>query len=85
MFDEAVRMFYTKWCESENYKEQSCAENDIYDTHVDEIRCIIGKPAYHNISDGISGLAVEAEYAGFEAGLKYGLLFMQGAQKGGAA
>lgn len=84
MFDEAVRMFYVKWNESNGYKEQSSLENEIWDMRSEEIRRITGEEVYHNLSDEIVNLACEAEYAGFEAGLRYGVMFMQGVQEGGA-
>ncbi len=85
MYDEIARMLYTKWCESEVYKEQSSLENDVYDSYNTQIKAVIGEDACYNVSDYVVDLASEAEYAGFEAGLRYGLLFMQGAQEGGAA
>ena len=83
MYDEMVIMFYTKWCESEDYKEQSSLENDVYDRYIRKIKAVIGEDEYYNVSDYVTSLACESEYAGFEAGLKYGILFVQGMQKGG--
>ena len=50
-----------------------------------EILKAVGEKASYSISDNVTDLACEAEIAGFESGLRYGIMFMSGMLKGGAA
>ncbi len=84
MSDEAVRMFYTGWCESRDYDEQSVLENGVYDRINKQIKDSIGADAGYKISDYIMSIVCDSEYAGFESGLRCGILLMQDIQRGGA-
>ncbi len=77
MFDELVKMLYTKWGDSENYKKHNCVENEAYYRSSEHIENATGRKLYLDIEDYITSIAVEAEYAGFEAGLRYGMRIMQ--------
>ena len=74
--------FFEMWVESENHKEQSAVENEIYDKETGEIKALVGAKIYHDISDNVLNLACEAECAGFENGFRYGILFMNSVLKG---
>ncbi len=74
---------YDIWSESSDYAAASSLENGTYEKYDDEIRKIIGEEACHSISDSLLHLACETEYAGFEAGFRYGVLFMSDMLKGG--
>ena len=82
---KVVMPFYEKWTESEEYKIESAVDNHLYDEYTAEICEVIGKKAFHDISDSVVNLSCEAESIGFAAGFRHGILFMAGVLKGGVA
>ncbi len=82
---KVVMPFYEKWTESEEYKIESAVDNHLYDKYTAEICEVIGKKAFHDISDSVVNLSCEAESIGFAAGFRHGILFMAGVLKGGVA
>lgn len=85
MEQSIIQSFYEMWVESAEYNTQSAVENEKYSKCKANILKAIGEKASYDISDNITDLACEAEIAGFENGLRYGIMFMSGMLKGGAA
>ena len=75
-FDELIGVFYTDWTESDKYWDESAVENEVYKSHKGEVERIIGKEILHEISDELSGIGCDAEYAGFGKGFRYGVDLM---------
>lgn len=82
--ENIINAFYEMWVSSDAYRTQSAVENEGYAKRKAEIKKAIGEEAAYKISDDITDIACEAEIAGFENGLRYGIMFMSGMQKGGA-
>ena len=76
--------FYEMWVNSADYNTQSAVENEKYAKCKADILKVVGEKASYDISDNVTDLACEAEIAGFESGLQYGIMFMSGMLKGGA-
>lgn len=79
--NKVIGPFYNDWCDSEGYRKQSAAENDIYIRERDKITEIIGEELFERISDNITILVSGVEYAGFKCGFIYGFEFSQGIQE----
>ncbi len=82
--ESIMSSFYEMWSSSAEYNTQSAVENEKYSKCKADIIKVIGEKASYDISDNITDLACEAEIAGFESGLRYGIMFMSGILKGGA-
>ncbi|WP_279086647.1 hypothetical protein [Bacteroides acidifaciens] len=81
--ENIMHAFYEMWVESAEYNTQSAVENEKYAKCKAEILKAVGEKASYSISDNVTDLACEAEIAGFESGLRYGIMFMSGMLKGG--
>lgn len=79
MEQEIIYKLYVMWSESQEYTGQSEMENEC------EARIVgvVGEQAYNDICDDITKLACRSEYAGFENGLRYGVMFMNEILQGG--
>lgn len=81
---ESMWLFYEKWTETDEYRQQSAVEN------ASKINCknksikSISEEQYEDIEDNILSLANEAEQSGFSNGFRFGVLFMNEILKGGA-
>lgn len=75
-FEELIGVFYTDWTESDKYWEESAVENEVYNSHKREVERIIGKEVLREISDELSCIGCDAEYAGFGKGFRYGVDLM---------
>lgn len=64
------------WVESEEYSDQSSLENSIYNIYREEIKTVVGKNVHYRIEDAAMNLVCTAERAGFENGLRYGVMFV---------
>lgn len=84
MEKKVLNAIFTAWTEEENYSRSSAVENEIYKEHTNRIKDATKGMLYSKIQDDIDHLACAAEYAGFENGLRYGIMFMSGMLKGGA-
>ena len=85
MISESAYMLYQKWCDTEEYSEQSCIENSSYECHTREIKDIVGADNFRALEEFLCDLCSEVEQAGFEAGIRNGILFYQEIMKGGVA
>ena len=84
MEQEIIQKFYTMWTESKEYISQSAMENEKRTKCETQVIGAIGDQAYYDIGDNIMDLVCEAEFAGFENGLRYGIMFMNEIFKGNA-
>lgn len=80
---ESMYMFYEKWVETEEYRQQSAIENDVCRDFEKKVEKVMGKELFENVEDDIIGLAEKAEQSGFSNGFRFGVLFMNEMLKGG--
>lgn len=85
MISESAYMLYQKWCDTEEYRKQSCIENSSYERHTGEIKNIVGEDNFRELEEFVCDLCSEVEQAGFEAGIRQGILFYQEIMKGSVA
>lgn len=82
--NDVLQAIYDLWVESEEYGKSSALENERYKESTENVKGVVGDDAYHKITDDIARLGCYAEIAGFDAGFRYGIMFMSG-MLGGAA
>lgn len=75
MINDSCYTVYRKWCDSEEYSEQSCINNSIYDEHRDRMVKVISEKGFHEIEDDVIDLCSEVEQAAFVAGIRHGIQF----------
>ena len=85
MENNVLQTVYDLWVNSEDYCKNSALENENYEKAKGIVKGIIGEDTYKKISDEVLGLAYNAEVSGFDNGFRYGVMFMSGMLKGGAA
>ena len=73
---KVIDSLYEAWSDADEYCKQSAIESVIYTNHVKKIAGVIGEKFRHDISDYLTDIACDAEYAGFEYGFRYGVMFM---------
>ena len=83
--ESIMSAFYDTWVGSGNYSTQSAVESEKYSRYRMKIEETIEEKVLHDISDDITNIACEAEIAGFENGVRYGIMFMSGMLKGGVS
>lgn len=82
MIHKVAILLHGAWSDTNEYRSQSAAENNVYDKHTKEIQDAIGEKACYDISDYLMDIACDAEISGFEHGFRYGVMFMSGILKG---
>lgn len=85
MENNVLQAVYDLWTKSEDYCKDSALENEHYEKTAENTKDVVGESAFRKISDDIINLAYNAEVSGFDNGFRYGIMFMSGILKGGAA